>query len=401
MTAPATRSGADRLLYIDWLRGWAVLFMFEAHLYPAWMRIELLGGREYGWTKIFAGYAAPLFLFLAGVGMAMGMVSAQARGKSRADTRRNALKRGFQIFLGALAFRLQEHLLGGGASVDMLRVDILNCIGVSMVLAATFFWPAERGLFAWRALLAAAVVMVATPFLYSHPLPPGHHWPISSYFVDPRDYIFPLIPWAGFIFAGLAAGTLWARGLAPASEGKRRWLVPAMFIAGAIAVLGCWIYNQRFELQPLLLGGKDRTRFSYLCGHVGWILVGASVGWVLQRFANPRRFGPVRQLGRTSLLMYWVHVELVYGHLSGGYVLGVKSKLSFLGATVGLAGLTLSMLVLSVFRTRYLGAFRAATIFEKLWADFVAYVRESWRKSGEGRRGAPKARAARTPPPGQ
>ena len=32
--------------------------MFEAHLYPAWLRPEFLRSRAYGWTKIFAGYAA-------------------------------------------------------------------------------------------------------------------------------------------------------------------------------------------------------------------------------------------------------------------------------------------------------------------------------------------------------
>lgn len=109
------------------------------------------------------------------------------------------------------------------------------------------------------------------------------------------------------------------------------------------------------------------------------------MGWYLQPLANPRRFGPVRQLGRTSLLMYWVHVELVYGHLAGGYLLDLKGKLSFAQASVGVLALSLLMLGLSVFRTRYLGAFRAATLFEKLWADTVGYLRESWRQSAARR----------------
>jgi uncharacterized membrane protein len=313
------------------------------------------------------------------------MVSGQSKGKTWRETRRTALKRGFQIFLAAFAFRFQEYLLGGGSPVSMLRVDILNCMGLTMMLAAAFAWPGERGLWAWRALVAASLVIVATPFAYRYPMPPGHHWPLTTYFVDPHSYIFPLLPWAGFLFAGLAAGTLWARGLAPATEGKRRWLMPAVFAFGAAAVLGSWLWNGRPALQLFLLGGKSRVQVTYVIGHLGWMLIAAAVGWVLQRLANPRRFGPVRQLGRTSLLVYWVHVELVYGHLAGGYVLGVKQQLTFGQASVALGLLSLAMLLLSIFRTRYLGAFRAATLFEKLWGEGTGYVRESWRRSAAAR----------------
>ncbi len=395
MDAPASRSSAGRLLYIDWMRGWAVLFMFEAHIYPSWLRPELLTGRGYGWTRILAGYAAPLFLFLAGVGMAMAMVSAQSKGKSRPETRRNALKRGFQIFLAALAFRLQEYLLGGGPPANMLRVDILNCIGLCMMLAATLTWPAERGLLAKRAVLGALLVMVLTPLAYRHPMPGWIPWPIASYLVDGLEYIFPLIPWGGFLFAGLAAGTLWARGLAPATEGRRSWVMPAMLAAGALGVLGSGLWSGRVGAQGLLFGGDARRQVTCLVAHLGWMLVAAALGWALQPLANPRRFGPVRQLGRTSLLMYWVHVELVYGHLAGDHGLDLKRNLSFVEASIGLAGLTLLMLLLSVFRTRYLGAFRAATLFEKLWAQATSYLRESWLRSAQARARSAEDRAGR------
>ncbi len=55
------------------------------------------------------------------------------------------------------------------------------------------------------------------------------------------------------------------------------------------------------------------------------------------------------QLGTTSLLVYWVHIECVYGRLS----FLPKHGSSILKATMGLLVIFLAMLGLSIWRTRY------------------------------------------------
>ena len=111
----------DRLLYVDWLRGIAVLCMFAAHVFAAWINPSLVMTAAYRWINVAAGYAAPLFLFLTGVGMAMAFESALARGATRDEARRAARKRGWMIFIAALVFRVQEHVLGGGPVANVLR----------------------------------------------------------------------------------------------------------------------------------------------------------------------------------------------------------------------------------------------------------------------------------------
>ena len=59
-------------------------------------------------------------------------------------------------------------------------------------------------------------------------------------------------------------------------------------------------------------------------------------------------FSPVAQLGQTSLLVYWVHIEFVYGRFS----IMKKGEQTIAGASLGLATITLAMLVLSLLRTR-------------------------------------------------
>jgi hypothetical protein len=56
----------------------------------------------------------------------------------------------------------------------------------------------------------------------------------------------------------------------------------------------------------------------------------------------------VIQLGQTSLLVYWVHIEFVYGRLS----ILPKRGCTIPKATLGLCIIFLAMLALSVVRTR-------------------------------------------------
>jgi hypothetical protein len=70
--------------------------------------------------------------------------------------------------------------------------------------------------------------------------------------------------------------------------------------------------------------------------------------WCRWGFAQ-KGFSPMIQLGQTSLLVYWVHIEFVYGRLS----ILPKGRCSIAAATVGLAIIFVAMLALSIARTRW------------------------------------------------
>ncbi len=57
------------------------------------------------------------------------------------------------------------------------------------------------------------------------------------------------------------------------------------------------------------------------------------------------------QMGQTSLLVYWVHIEFVYGRFS----ILQKGAQSIPMATFGLLIITTAMVLLSVARTRWKG----------------------------------------------
>ena len=85
--------------------------------------------------------------------------------------------------------------------------------------------------------------------------------------------------------------------------------------------------------------------------------------WVVARIP----FSPMVQMGQTSLLVYWVHIEFVYGRFS----ILQKNMQTIPMATLGLLIITASMVLLSVARTRSKGR----------GAEVVAWIRRWLQKA--------------------
>src|SRR6266849_7524292 len=126
---------AKRIAYIDWVRGFACVMMFQTHCYDSWLGGAAREGQFIKWSQLGGTLPAPLFLFLAGVSSALVTDKLRQKGMGANEIARTTILRGGQVFLLALLFRLQEFLLGMGHApwTDLLRVDILNAIGLSLV----------------------------------------------------------------------------------------------------------------------------------------------------------------------------------------------------------------------------------------------------------------------------
>src|SRR5215475_3530558 len=259
---------ADRLAYIDWMRGLACVLMFQTHCYDSWLRPEDRQSALFSWSRLLGTLPAPIFIFLAGVSFALVTGRLREKGIDRDAIARQTMFRGAEIFGLGLLFRAQEYLLGYPWSpwTDLLRVDVLNILGISMILMSALCWltgsPAaiaaqdiarrsrQRTIFA--ALLASAAIAAATPPLWTTYRPSFLLWPLESYINGvhvcgvPQPWLFPMFPWAAFAFAGLAVGFgLFTEG---ARQREARTFL-GIAIGGAIAALLAY----GFDAAPLRL----------------------------------------------------------------------------------------------------------------------------------------------------
>ena len=199
------------------MRGFACLLMFEVHSYDSWLGGAARESRLMKWSQLSGTIPAPLFLFLAGVSIALVSDKMRKKGITPNQIARTTILRGAEILGLGLLFRLQEYLLGlpWAPWTDLLRVDILNTIGISiMLLGIVGRLTQSRAANAAVALITTAAIALATPFLYTTWRPRWLPWYLESYingvhiYDSPRPWLFPIFPWAGFAFAGLALGYL-------------------------------------------------------------------------------------------------------------------------------------------------------------------------------------------------
>lgn len=339
--------GGSRLGYVDWLRGFAVLLMMQTHAYDAWLSPEAKQAAFFKWSHLAGGYPAPLFLFLAGLSLALLADARFRRGASAPAVRRELLIRSLEVLGYAALFRIWMFTTGGFKKpVDLLRVDVLNCIGLSMLLvgALTLASP-DRGARVSRALLLTAVVALLTPLAWDLPWPPWIPFWLRGYWSGRAPgAFFPMFPWAGFTAAGAVAGLLLAGGREQRLEGPR---VAALALVGAAAIPLALLMDRLPGIYPRY--DFWWTSPNYFLVKVGILLLVLGFAYAWGRTPWAARPSLLRQLGRTSLLVYWVHIEIVYG---GIVARGLKGALGVLGASAALLALTLAVLLVSLARTR-------------------------------------------------
>jgi uncharacterized membrane protein len=303
----------NRRGYIDWLRGISVLIMIEAHTLDAWTRLSERHNVLYGWAMIVGGFAAPAFLFLAGLSVALAAGSRLRRGRTDDQATALAVRRSLQIFALAFLFRLQSWLISGGDPAQaLLKVDILNVMGLSMLAAAVLwsFGRTGRDRAAWLIAATVAVAMV-TPIVRATPLLAHLPDPIEWYIRPiPGRGTFTLFPWAAFLLAGGAVG-LWLDAARTPDEERR---VNIMLVAIGVT-LSAAAYAASFLPQIYTQSSFWTTSPTFFFLRLGILVSSLPLAYAWSALWTGRSV--LQEFGRASLFVYWIHVELVYGVLSG------------------------------------------------------------------------------------
>jgi uncharacterized membrane protein len=362
-------SSSTRLGYIDWLRGLACVLMFQTHCYDSWLGPAARNSKFFMWSQMGGTFPAPLFLFLAGISLALVVDKLLRKGIGVDQIGRITIRRGAEILALGLLFRLQEFViaLGWAPWSDLFRVDILNTIGISLMLMGGLCWLALKFNGAAGsptgdddrrftrlilvAVAAGALISAITPLLWTSWRPRFLPWEIESYINgvhnlgQPQSWLFPVFPWAGFAFAGLALGFVLVSERAKKSGA-------AMFLA--IGGAGCVLFliarlfdRSRLQIYPVY--DYWHTSPNFFLARVGMLFGLVLLGYAWCRWGPGEwGFSPLIQLGQTSLLVYWVHIELVYGRFT---ILPRRSN-SVAQASAGLLIIFLAMLGLSIARTK-------------------------------------------------
>ena len=307
-TAPAAvaRPGAERLVFLDAVRGFALIFMVLNHTARWWQ------DRSMGWPWYYSIYvtmavAAPTFIFL--VGFCLPLSLSRVRGRVADQilpTLWKYAKRGGRIILAGLLLNVlvfpEDPIWNNG---------VLQTIGLGIIVAAPI------GLFLRsrmaRVLVLAAAALVYLSFDWWQPSLREFvaHYPTTSriFFFE-----FPPWPWIGLVLFGLVLGQDWVE--QPDARSRARYM-RAMTVAGLLCIAWLFVYDAWAHTQYRFMFKRDFI----LNDH--WTPRGATVIWVIgMTFVLLAIFyylGEVRRLrmtwlvtlGQTALFLYFIHQLIV------------------------------------------------------------------------------------------
>lgn len=325
------------------MRGLAAVVMLQGHVFHSFTAPVWREGSVYVLSQFLGGMPPALFLFLTGVTFAFLMDSCERKGMKPWRRVTAALRRAGYLLVLAYLFRFQLFLFGQPSSpwTDLLKVDILNCMGLTLGLlsAMALFSTADR---ARLCALAGIAIAVLSPLATLFPWE-GMPAIVKSYFAPDYDS-FSFFPWAAFAAFGMSVGSLIRLVSDEHTERMMHWAA----VAGVALVMTARFFGDiPYSIYAKSDFWLDSPALVFI--KTGVILLGMAVAWAWNQFAVKGNWSWLRQMGGTSLLIYWVHIELVYGR----WLWMWKENLAVPQTTVLAAVTVLLMLLLSVARTRW------------------------------------------------
>jgi uncharacterized membrane protein len=328
-----------RFPFLDWMRGLAVLIMIQCHTINSFTRMDLREGGPYVLSQFVGGMAAPLFLLMAGMTTAFQMESLERREASPWRRWAISLRRAGYILTIAFTFRFTNWVFSmpHASAAELTKVDILNCMGVGMaaLAVAAVFRGNARIRFA---VLAGAAIAAASPLMANLDWR-GVPKLLQEYLVPgPGRGRFPFFPNVAYIAFGQAIGAVVKRTAEERFDRLMQWAMligfSAIFIAQYFSNLPYSLYaNANFWTDsPALVTIRVGICLMTLAGAYLWTEYCASSAWSW-----------MQAMGKNSLMVYWVHVMIVYGAL----VRPLKRALSVEQSALATIIVTLMMVLLS------------------------------------------------------
>ncbi len=300
-----------------------------------------------GWLFL-RGLTAPLFFTLSGASFAISSMRYwEEYSRLSARTGRRLGRFLFFLFLGYL-MHLPANTIGEFQYVtasgwqSWFQVDVLQCIALTLA-ALQLLLPLSGHPAAFARLCAAlcALVVLLTPAAWavqwSRWLPPQ----LAPYLNSQTGSLFPLFPWSGFVFFGATAGYLLR---------KRPGLlnVPAMLAAAGLFLCGCALLAAQPAAALYPAADFWRTSPAAFLLRSGCIcILLAGFAWISPRLTALQPL--CRAVAQESLLIYFVHLCLLYGsvwNLDFNLRQIVGPTLSPLQTAAWILPLALAMLVL-------------------------------------------------------
>ena len=321
-----------RLVAVDMVRVFAMVLMVQGHTLDVLLTPDCQFTPWYNFWLFCRGFTAPMFMTLSGFAFALATLRGWENHLQFGPAVAKRLRRfAFFVLLG-YSMRIPVHSLlrelrwaGPDAWQWFLQIDVLQTIGFTLIALQLLVLGLRtpRRLAIVTGLLALIVAFTA-PLVWNSPFVNALPLAVKSALIGPTGSLFPLFPWSAYILLGAALGTVYVA-VGQSTPPLLRKAIPVgllLLVAGiGLERVSLHIYGQVnfWPATPHLFIAR-----------IGFVTTVLGLATFVERFllVSPRT---MQSLAEESLLVYFVHVVLLYG---SSWNPGIKQ---YIGGTMGFA----------------------------------------------------------------
>lgn len=338
-----------RYISADLLRGLVIIIMIEVHVFNAFLLPEL---KQTGWFSILNfinGLVAPSFLFVSGFAFQVSSGGKLDEMRKLGKAFWKKIMRIFQIVIIGYALHLPFysfskiiHQSTPQQIESFFAVDVLQCIGIGLLfLFLSRLIIKSDKVYHYFLIVSLLLVMVLSPSVYKIDFNLFFYPVIGNYFNRLHGSLFPVFPWLNF----LLAGGIFAKYFVDArTKGEEQLFVNRTLIAGIVAILSGHIFFS--PLLPDFIQAARPHPVFYL-ERLGYVLFLFVLCWYWDKKSkSPKSF--VLDASRESLLVYWLHLIIIFGMFwKGNSLAGIIGTTMNITEAIGSTVLLITLMILA------------------------------------------------------
>ncbi len=338
-----------RLFFLDAVRAFAILMMLQGHFIDTLLNpaFKDKSNTIYNIWYYLRGITAPAFFTITGLVFVFLLLKAKIKGTDNIRLKKG-VQRGLSLILIAYVLRFSFiDLMFGTIKLNFLEVDVLQCIGLSLLLIIALYTICFKN--EW--LLAIVFLVLGVSVFVSEPLYRDlalENVPVlfSNYLSTQNGSVFTILPWFGYVcFGGFIAvffskfGTLNHYKTIKIIAFSVFGFLLLNYSSFALVTLDKW-----FEI-PLFMRSAS---YNFLFNRLGDVFILFGLFYTFESYLKQ---DIVTRIGQKTLSIYVIHFIIIYGSFTG---LGLKRFLyQSLTPAEAIIGATLFMIVVCVISFYY------------------------------------------------
>lgn len=306
---------SNRLYFIDAVRAFAILMMLQGHFISTTLDplFRDTNNIAYAIWLYFRGNTAPMFFCISGLIFMYLLIKANDKGNDNPRIKKG-LKRGLELIgIGYLLRIPFLYWIQGHFDTYFLVVDVLQCIGLSLIILVLFYILVQKN----RRALSILLLTVGIVIFLTEPLYRNlrlEHTPvfIANYVSMQHGSVFTMLPWFGFMAFGGFIATLFYK---YAHKPKFKLASIVLFISSGLVLtfLSTWLLEFLYYITGIELFYACST-YNYLFLRLGNVLIAFGIFYALEQFLT---HSLITKIGAKTLSLYVVHFIILYGSFTG------------------------------------------------------------------------------------